>query len=745
MTLQNTWDKYEVTLLIECYENIKNNGEDQKSALMRLSKDLRTMAVLAGKTIDETYRNYNGMVWQLSYIRLAFNKGSYGLRKPTSLFMKMVELYNNNRCEFDKLLDEAYHLLGREKEKKMQPIVDTKQFVDWLYTINTKKYTPKRCVECINMASQYAMAHGITRESFWNITDYKEFNKIRVRLSSNRIFKMTDPKLFHDFEVIGKFYSDYIRGNSQRLERIANDNLSGIKETTLQQEETGAQNISVKSVLSISDLYNAQSVFTNSDDNKEALVHSRKRNGKAKGNIVCPQKLKDLLLEKFKYGLRVDSFIDISRLKGYAEEIGISISKNEEELKAQIIEAGVLSESKVYFFTDKLYDDLVQVAKELFAVGHEVIYYKKLFEKNSDWLIDHNILSEVLLKDIFNKEAQNFFVGRNFLVNSTERINEFEAVESELKRVWGDNVIHSYQELYYLLPYIPEDKIRQTLSRSNQFVWSSLEHFAWIRRVIISDDEKEAISDYVNEKCNSVGFATISDVPIGQIEEENYELSINAIYDAIYNIVLKDRFILKGRILTEGKSNTDIVELAMSYCLEKDECLFTDLYNYVKSVNGTAYRPVAYKAAYDQMVRVAENRFVADKFVLFDEKGIDELLSTFIKGEFIAVKGVASFALFPDCNYAWNHYLLESFCYRFSQEFRLKLLNFNEKNVGIIVRKDSKLSYVDILAKTAVEAGIELTIEQVGDYLYNNGYTTKSRMSLLSEVIERARRILEDK
>lgn len=741
MMLQKTWDKYEVALLIDCYENIKN-GEDQKSALMRLSKDLRNMAIFAGKNIDETYRNYNGMVWQYAYIKLAFNKGSYGTRRPTPLFVKMVELYDSDRCEFDKILEEAYRISGREKEIKMQSFVDTKQFMDWLHTINTKKYTPERCVECVTMASQYATSHGVTRESFWNFTDYREFNKIRVRLSSNRIFKLTDPKLFHDFEVIGKFYSDYIRENCQRSERAKNDGVSEIRETTVQQAESEPQNTYVQDVVSGSDIANDD---VSNNDNKEEVVHNRKRGRKTKEKIVCPQQLEDLLLEKFSYGLRVDSFIDMSRLRGYAEEIGISITENEEELKAQIIDAGILSESKVYFFTHKLYEDLVQMAEEIFGVGYQVIYYEKLFEKNSDWLIERNILSEVLLKDIFVKESQGFFVGRNFLVNSTERINEFDAVESELKRVWGDNAIHSYQELYDLLPYIPEEKIRQILSRSNQFVWSSLEHFAWIERVIISDNEKQTIVDYVNEKCDSVGFATISEVPLEQIEEENYELSINAIYDAVYNIVLKDRFILKGRILTKDQSNTDIWELARSYCLGKDECLFTDLYNYVQSVNGTAYRPVAYKAAYDQMVRVAENKFVADKHVLFDVKKIDELLSTFVKGAFIAVKGVASFALFPDCNYAWNHYILESFCYRFSEKFRLELQNFNEKNVGLIVRKDSELSYVDILAKTAAGAGIELTIEQVGDYLYNNGYTTKSRMSLLSEVIERARRILEDK
>lgn len=312
MILHKIWDKYEVALLIECYENIKN-GEDQKSALMQLSKDLRNMAILAGKNIDETYRNYNGMVWQYAYIKLAFNKGSYGTRRPTPLFVKMVELYDSDRCEFDKILEEAHRISGRDEETKMQSIVDTKQFMDWLHTVNTKKYTPERCVECVTMTSQYATSHGVTREIFWNITDYREFNKIRVRLSSNRIFKMTDPKLFHDFEVIGKFYSDYIRENCQRSEQVKNDVVSEIHETTVQQAESEPQNTCVQNVVSASDFDNECGDMSN-NDNKEEIIHSRKRGGKTQEKIVCPQQLKDLLLEKFSYGLRVDSFIDMSRL-----------------------------------------------------------------------------------------------------------------------------------------------------------------------------------------------------------------------------------------------------------------------------------------------------------------------------------------------------------------------------------------------------------------------------------------------
>ena len=83
---------------------------------------------------------------------------------------------------------------------------------------------------------------------------------------------------------------------------------------------------------------------------------------------------------------------------------------------------------------------------------------------------------------------------------------------------------------------------------------------------------------------------------------------------------------------------------------------------------------MSYEAIYDSMVRVDESRYVHDKHVRFDVDAIDEVLSDIVSDGFIAIKEVTTFALFPICGQAWNHYLLESFCYRYSKRYTLHVV-----------------------------------------------------------------------
>ena len=149
-------------------------------------------------------------------------------------------------------------------------------------------------------------------------------------------------------------------------------------------------------------------------------------------------------------------------------------------------------------------------------------------------------------------------------------------------------------------------------------------------------------------------------------------------------------------------------------------------------------RQYAFLSLYDEMVRVDQNLFIANKFVDFHVDEIDSVLSGFITEGFCAIRDITTFAIFPFCGQNWNYYLLESFCYKYSRKYTLCINNFNDKNAGIIAEKDYNKQYDDMLAIAVARSGITLSPEVVGRYLFETGYMAKSKFSKLNEITQQA-------
>ena len=94
--------------------------------------------------------------------------------------------------------------------------------------------------------------------------------------------------------------------------------------------------------------------------------------------------------------------------------------------------------------------------------------------------------------------------------------------------------------------------------------------------------------------------------------------------------------------------------------------------------------------------------------------------------------------MFPLCGQNWNHYLLESFCYKYSRKYSLHVIHFNDKNAGIIAEKDFNKKYNEMLAIALARTDVELSPQAVGQYLFNTGYLAKSKYVNLSEISQRA-------
>lgn len=217
MARPKIWNKYEVALLIECYENVKFKNKNLEEELNRLSRLLRNMALIEGEQIDDEYRNLNGMHWQYGFIKAAFEKVEFETRKPTPLFFEMVDLYHSDKESFNEVLIKAYQLCGELNRYNMTPKDIKQQFKDWLSKQKLKKFTLDECVECISDVSDYAVSHGLSKTDFWQITDYKIFNRIRVAISGSKIFKHSFRHLFRTFDKAGQLYSIFLKENQNSL------------------------------------------------------------------------------------------------------------------------------------------------------------------------------------------------------------------------------------------------------------------------------------------------------------------------------------------------------------------------------------------------------------------------------------------------------------------------------------------------------------------------------------------------
>ena len=209
--------------------------------------------------------------------------------------------------------------------------------------------------------------------------------------------------------------------------------------------------------------------------------------------------------------------------------------------------------------------------------------------------------------------------------------------------------------------------------------------------------------------------------------------------------MLSGKYHLNGKILTKEKSELDAVMLLKQYIKDKDECTFDEVADKVVELTGGINRQYAFQALYDDMVRVDKNRFVANRLVNFSIDEIDTVLAGFVTDNFCAIRDVTTFAMFPLCGQNWNHYLLESFCYKYSRRYSLHVIHFNDKNAGIIAEKNFNKKYNEMLVIALARTDVELSPEVIGQYLFNTGYMAKSKYAKLGEIAQRASELRKER
>ena len=172
------WDKYEAAILLEAVFRIEANAESKNDAIERVSKQLRSMARNRGLSIDDVYRNTNGISMQMAAMKATAFDLESKMRSHSKVFCEIVALYHTNKLEYDAVLNQAYIWIDNNKEEQHMTLENTHTvrsnrdaFSSWLQVNQIKKPVPNLIMMAIDEVSEYAMKHNVSKVSIWDISD----------------------------------------------------------------------------------------------------------------------------------------------------------------------------------------------------------------------------------------------------------------------------------------------------------------------------------------------------------------------------------------------------------------------------------------------------------------------------------------------------------------------------------------------------------------------------------------------
>lgn len=449
-------------------------------------------------------------------------------------------------------------------------------------------------------------------------------------------------------------------------------------------------------------------------------------------------KLTTVISTHFANGYRLKSPIEMARFQSFAAEVfGEEIELPPEELQRYLLTCGTVHEGKVYAVSAATKERIQELVKDYFSEGAQVIFFTEFYAKNENWLFDASVISEDMLINIL----RHLFPKLSFTTTYFGYMNVpvIAALESEILRVWGDTVLQTYDQLAEHLRYVPIERIKSLLGQNGDFIWNSVGTFSHVSRIEITDEERQAIRAVTIRECKANGYASMIDLPLGEIEGRNHNLSNTAVHSAVYRICLSDKFENRGKILTHKGVGFDASTLMKRYCRSIDRCTIEDLLIFQRELTGREDSQVAMAVGTSMLVRVDRDTYVADRYLHFTVDLIDQVIGQFLTGEYLPLKDFTTFAAFPHCGHTWNLYLLESYCRRFSREFRFDTPTINTRNAGAVIRKSCDMDYTEILIDAVVNANIPLTGKSVGTFLCESGYIGRSTPAKVAEIIDKAK------
>ncbi len=439
------------------------------------------------------------------------------------------------------------------------------------------------------------------------------------------------------------------------------------------------------------------------------------------------QSAKTVLEKCFPDGIRPASIIDRNKFARAWDGMFGAPMPSDMDLAAVLPFAGVTHGDKVFPSADAEGKTVADFAMEIVEAATGPFFYDCFFEAHAAQLTKMGVQSGAMLRDYLRTDdgGRLVFGKSSFSVRGGP-----ESVEDAVSAAFAAKPTWTRQELEDRFPYVPGDRVLAVLAQESKFVRIAEGEYRLASAILLDAEECEEAARRVEEGVREDGFFSMADCTFERSMERNGDIFLTALQTRFFDEWLSDRYFRHGQIVCEERAKYDSMAEVRRFCRTRDEATLKQLLELEETCGlGGGNRTLA--TAYEEMVRVSSDRFLAPRLVAFDVAGTDATLDDLVpEWGVMPLTAVTSFVTFPPVDgWPWNGYMLESYLRRESKDFRyLSVSCASRTPCGAIVRHSAGFgTLVDALARAVVEAGVPATEEDIGKYLLDAGYIQRRR------------------
>ena len=832
MALRIPWDIEEAVLMLDMLLKSLDGKLTRKEAIRQVSEKLRRRAVNRGITIDDIFRNENGIAFQMSALEVAYTGIKTKLKQPTKLFVETVNLYRNHRELYEEILKEA--------ENVVEPKSVQDEFCSYL-SMQMPTFQLSDAYLMLSDIESFCLERKILQNKLFETTDLEAIKRVVQTVDSNRVFHFTYKQNLKKMSTVIHAYYAFLKSykpdEEKEVKPIIQDaipSLHDVDSVKQKDDAVGPQGISVPvserteltdqeekqkfndwmlssgmskttitsymssfgqcvksvanyklcetSLWNVANAEDASHIYDqlfgisefyeyNKQQHNRFSAAFRKfieyRSGGSPASLKPSQptrfavekmptrrkendpvliRYKELLDKFFQKGFRMESSLDMKKLrKFYQEQYGTELSDEDALVCQDISSVTILHDGKAYLpdsmLSQEKKEKLLQYIEDKFSSGCDAIYYSALFSEFEEAFQGERIYTPEMLKTYLSYiNKGNYVLQRSYLAKDyTVQMNPEDDIREYLKEAAGPVEV---ERLAAELSYIPEQKIKFALSTNNDFIWNTTGEYFYEDCVHFSNSELEWISQFIMDGIEERDFVTGNEL-VEAVEthfpdiKEMYQWITPVGMRNVIGYKLNDRFSFNGNIISKYGEDLSMAEVYAKYCRKHSRFTLDELNVLKQELGSTIY----FDEIYANSLRISQNEFVSQDMAQFDVEATDDAIGRICTGQYMSLQEIRDFGTFPYAGYPWNEYLLEHFVANYSQKFMLLHIGYSA-NVcaGAIGKQASSFKdFNDLLVDILANSNIVLDEDSALEYLRQQGYIARRRYSDIGRIVTEAK------